>query len=102
MKNLSINEINQEIERLTQQKRLKIRQEREAKKKRKQKLCYVVGELFIKYFPDIQNINSGTKNEIAENLASFEKFLKLIASDETTTGLLKDSLPCKQDNVSNV
>lgn len=102
MKNLNITEIEQEIENLKQQKRLKIRQEREAEKKRKQKLCYIVGELFIKYFPDILNITPGKKSENAINFAPLEQFFDMLASDKTTMEIFKECLLCTQDNQSNV
>lgn len=102
MKGLTLFEIEQEIENLKQQKRLKIRQEREAEKKRKQKLCYVVGELFIKHFPDIMNINPGNKSENEKNFAPLEQFFDMLASDKTTMEMFKECLPCKQDNLPNM
>lgn len=102
MKCLTLAEINQKIERLEQEKKLVKRQEREAEKKRKQRLYYITGELFIKYFPDVQNIDPGTKSENAKNFAPLEQFFDMLASDETNMDLFKECLPCTQDNQSNV
>lgn len=102
MKGLTSAEIKQKIEILQQQRKEKKRQEREVEKKRKQRLYYITGELFIKYFPDILNINPGNKSENAKNFAPLEQFFDMLASDKTTMELFKECLPCTQDNQSNV
>lgn len=102
MKCLTSAEINQKIEDLKREKKVIKRQEREAENKRKQRLYYITGELFIKYFPDILNINPGNKSENAKNFAPLEQFFDMLASDKTTMELFKECLPCTQDNQSNV
>lgn len=98
MKTLNIAEIDQQIKSLQKQKRLQKRQEREAAKKRKQRLCYIVGELFIKYFPDIQEIEPGTKSENTKNFASLEDFFDMLSSDETIMALFNECLTCMRNN----
>ena len=102
MKGLTSDKIEQKIESLQRQKKAIKRQEREAEKKRKQRLYYITGELFIKYFPDILNINPGNKSENAKNFAPLEQFFDMLASDKMTMELFKECLSCTQDNQSNV
>ena len=102
MKNLSLVQIEQEIARLEQEKKLIKRQKREELKKRKQRQCYAAGELFIKYFPDVQNIEPGTKRENAKNFAPLAQFFDMLASDEATMKMFKECLSCTHDNQSNV
>ena len=95
MKGLTSDKIEQKIESLQRQKKAIKRQEREAEKKRKQRLYY-------KYFPDILNINPGNKSENAKNFAPLEQFFDMLASDKMTMELFKECLSCTQDNQSNV
>lgn len=50
---------------LEEQRRIKMRKEREAKKKKDQRRNYIVGELVTQYFPQILNLEPGTKSENA-------------------------------------
>ena len=95
-------EINKNIAKLDQDLKLEKRKRREAVKKRYQRQCYAVGELFIKYFPDVQNIDPGMKSENAKNFAPLAQFFDILASDKTTMELFNECLPCIQDNQSNV
>ena len=95
-------EINENIAKLDQDLKLEKRKRREAVKKRYQRQCYAVGELVIKYFPDFQNIEPGTKSENEKNFAPLAQFFDRLASDEATMKMFKECLSCTHDNQSNV
>ena len=63
------------VARQKRQERIELRQEREDKKKEQQRRNYAVGELVLKYFPQIVD------------LAKFEQLLSMLAS--ITTGQLE-------------
>ena len=98
MKQLNIAEINEKIERLKIEERLLKHQAREIEKKRIQKLCFKVGELFIKHFSDMQDIKPGTKSENAEIFAPLESFFSVLSSDEIIMESFNECLTCIRNN----
>ena len=99
---MTINDIDKKIEMLKKQKKQKEHLEREAAKKRDQRLCYIVGELVLKHFPKLRNIEPGKKSENDKNFAQFNEFLGLIASDKNYIELFKDCIPSEHNNPQNV
>lgn len=70
---------------LEEQRRIKMRKEREAKKKKDQRRNYIVGELVTQYFPQILNLEPGTKSENAVIFRPLEMFLSELAADQRIT-----------------
>lgn len=98
MKQTSIAEINEKIKSLQREERLLKHQVREAEKKRKQRLCFNVGELFIKHFPNIQDIEPRLKNENAKIFAPLERFFKELTSNEKIMALFNECLTSIRNN----
>ena len=98
MKKPSLAEIDEKIARLKKEKRIREHEQRETEKKRIQKLCFNVGELFIKHFPDIRNLEPGTKSENAKIFEPLDTFLDLLASDKHIMEMFNECLTCKQDD----
>ena len=98
----TLENINRKIDMLEQQKKETKHLEREAAKKREQRLCYIVGELVLKHFPKLHNIEPGKKSENDKNFAQFNEFLGLIASDKNYIELFKDCIPSEHNNPQNV
>lgn len=67
---------------LEEQRRIKMRKEREAKKKKDQRRNYIVGELVTQYFPQILNLEPGTKSENAVTFQPLKMFLSELAGDQ--------------------
>lgn len=67
---------------LEQQRRVELRQEREAKRKKDQRRNYVIGELVTKYFPEVLSLEPGTKAENAVTFKTLEAFLSALSADK--------------------
>lgn len=98
----TLENFNKKIDMLEQQKRETKRLEREAEKNHNQRLCFIVGELVLKHFPKLRNIEPGTRAENAKNFAPFNEFLGLIASDKNYIELFEDCISSKHNNPQNV
>lgn len=70
---------------LEQLRRAELRKEKEAEKKKSQHRNYIVGELVTKYFPEITDLEPGTK---AENMVRFEPLEKILSALSTDTQLV--------------
>lgn len=66
---------------LEQQRRVELRQEREAKKKKDQRRNYTIGELVTKYFPEVLCFEPGTKAENVVTFEPLETFLSVLSAD---------------------
>lgn len=78
------------ISRLEMERRIKLREERERKKKEAQRRYYIVGELFCKYFPVVNNLPPGKKAQNAETFFPLEEFLESISSNPESQELLSN------------
>lgn len=65
---------------LEMERRLKLREERERRKKEAQRRYYIVGEIFCKHFPVVNNLPPGTQAQNTETFLPLEKFLESIAT----------------------
>jgi len=72
------------------QQRLKLKQARDAQRRKDQRRNYAVGELVIKHFPELLCIEPGTKAENALRLASLEAFLTELAADQELVEKIKE------------
>ena len=85
-----ISKAKENVERLERRRRAEQRLEREAQKKRNQRRNYIIGELVVKYFPEVLHFEPGTK---AENIIEFELlecFLLALAADRELVTRLKE------------
>ena len=78
------------IAKLKQQKRIEERKEREAKKKKDQRRNYIIGELVSKYFPEVLNLEPGTKAENTITFEPLEVFLSVLSSEQILMKQLKE------------
>lgn len=74
---------------LEQQRRIQLRKEREAKKKKDQRRNYIIGELISKYFPEVLKLELGTKAENAITFEPLEVFLSILSNDKILMKRLK-------------
>jgi len=63
------------------QLRLKLKEERDAEKKRNQKINYIIGELVTKYFPELLQYEPGTKAENSLRFKPVEAFISTLADN---------------------
>jgi len=80
--------------RLERLRREEIRKEREHQQKKDQRRNYIVGELVVKYFPEIKNIEPGTKAENTVNFAMLDAFLSVLSSDEYLIKNIEEKARC--------
>ncbi len=80
----------QHVAKLEQQKRVKLRKEREIKKKKDQRRNYIIGELVTKYFPVLTSLEPGTKAENDINFQPLEAFLSVLSTEQKLIDHLKD------------
>ena len=78
------------ISRLEMERRIKLREERERKKKEAQRRYYIVGELFCKHFPAVNNLPPGKKAQNSETFLPLEEFLESISSKPESQELLSN------------
>ncbi|MGN0679865.1 MAG: hypothetical protein ACI4JS_09405 [Oscillospiraceae bacterium] len=99
----SIKEIYEKLDRIERESRIQRRQEREKKKKESQRRYYIVGELFCKYFPDVNDLKPGTKSENEIEFQALDRFLSQLSGEpeqEVFRQIIKD---CRgsQNRVTN-
>ena len=78
------------IEAAEHQRRVEQRQERERLRKRSQRQNYIIGELICNYFPELRQIEPGTKEENKVRFALLTCVLKLMANSPDLISMLKD------------
>lgn len=67
-------------------RRAEIKKERDIQKRKDQRRNYIVGELVTKYFPELTNLEPGTK---AENLVIFEPLEAFLSALSTNAQLVR-------------
>lgn len=77
------------VTKLKQQRRIQEKKEKESCKRRNQRRNYIIGELVSKHFPEVLNLEPGTKAENAVTFASFEAFLSVLAADQECINQIK-------------
>lgn len=80
---------------LEQQRKAELKKEREINRKVCQRRNYIVGELVIKYFPEISQVQPGTKAENAVRFAPLEALLATLAADREWLKLLVEESQIK-------
>lgn len=70
-----ISKAEEHLKKLKQDQRLEQRRINERKKKISQRCHYIVGEMFVRFFPQCLSLNPGTKEENSVNFKPLEKFL---------------------------
>ena len=78
------------VAKLRKQQRVEGRLEREANRKKEKQRCYIIGELVVKYFPEVSRFEPGTKAKNAVEFMPLEMFLQILADDEETVMYLKE------------
>lgn len=74
---------------LEQQRRAEQKRERDIKKKKDQRRNYIVGELVIKYFPELMRLEPGNKAENVDRFWQLEAVLSVIADNKELMEQLK-------------
>lgn len=85
-----INAVKVKTAKLEHDYRVAQRQEREAQKKVNQRRFYILGELVTKYFPEVNVLQPGTKEENKITFAPVETFLTVLAEDKRLVKELKN------------
>lgn len=75
-------------------RRAEIKKEREIQKKKVQQRNYIVGELVVKYFPRLMDLQPGTKAENAARFEPLEIFLSTLSADEQLVQQIKEKATC--------
>ena len=78
------------IEAAEHQRRVEQRQERDRLRKRSQRQNYIIGELVCNYFPELRQIEPGTKAENAVRFLMLNHVIKLMADSPDLISTLKD------------
>ena len=90
---LKFNErVNKEIanwERMLQQKRIETRIERISKRKEDNRRKLIIGDLVVKYFPEVSRFKPGTKAENIIEFKQLEMLLSILAADTKLMNKLK-------------
>lgn len=84
-------ELTAKLERMRKEE---LRKEREKLKKKDQRRNYIVGELVVKYFPEIKKMEPGTNAVNAKNFAKLDAFLSFLSSDKRLVESLKEKAHC--------
>lgn len=79
---------------LEQLRRAEQRKEKEAEKKINQRRNHIVGELVTKYFPEIKELEPGTKAENIVRFEPLEKVLSALSADTQLADQLKQKTAC--------
>ena len=74
--------------------RAKIKREREIQKKKDQLRNYIVGELVTKYFPELRDLQPGTKAENTIRFEPLENFLSTLSADKQLVQQIKEKAVC--------
>ncbi len=90
--NKNIDKLNQEIEALKRQRRIERNKLRENQKKIDSRRNYIIGEMVVKFFPELAKIMPGTKTENAEKFSGFEKFLQRVSADAAIMELFRERM----------
>lgn len=100
--NESIAKLTQKIKALEMQKRAQQKKQREEQRKTDSRRFYIIGELVVKFFPELNEIKPGTKAQNAENFNGCIKFLETISADEKIADFFQDCIQDKPENSGNV
>lgn len=87
-----LNAANNRIEAAERQRRLAERQERARLRRRAQRQNYVVGGMVCEHFPELRQIEPGTKAENAERFSMLNRVLKLMADSPELIDMLKNTV----------
>lgn len=81
---------NDKVKAAAKKQRVSERQDREAEKRKSQRLCYIVGEMVVKHFPDLLAIEPGTSEENAVRFRQLEELLEKLADDPEFRGWVRN------------
>lgn len=70
------------VNQLEKEKKLELRKERELKRKKEQQRNFIIGELVAKYFPQVLNLEPGTRNENATVFQPVDKLLSTLSTNQ--------------------
>ncbi len=87
-----LNAANDRIEAAERQRRLAAREEQTRLRRRAQRQNYVVGEMVCEHFPELRQIEPGTKAENAERFSMLNRVLKLVADSPELIDMLKNTV----------
>lgn len=100
--NEKIAKLTEKINRLEKKRKIEEKNIKEAEKKLKQRRFYVVGEIVVKEFPELEKLIPGTKAENEKVFAGFERFLKELSSNEQVIQLFRKCMEPESENHGNV
>lgn len=83
------------VAKLEQERRVELKKERDAKRKKNQRRNYIIGELVTQYFPEVLKLEPGTKAENAAIFRPLEAFLSELASDQELMKILRERADSK-------
>ncbi len=85
-----IKQTEEKIAQLKRQRKIQLKKDRDIRKKKDQRRNYIIGELVSKHFPEVLNLEPGTKAENAVTFASIESFLSALAADQELVNQIKE------------
>lgn len=93
---------NKKIEEATHQRRINNQKEKEMKQKKETLRNMIIGELVVKYFPELLDIEDEINSENKENTEKLEAFLETLASHPEVVEQIKAESQKKAANSTNV
>lgn len=90
-----INKANKKIEEQKRLKRAAVRRERETKKVKDNRRNYIIGKIFVKYFPEVLSLEPGTKAENVVEFSAIDILFLRLAKNETANIWLQEEITQK-------
>lgn len=87
-----IKQTEEKVTQLKQQRRIQIKKEKDIRKKKDQRRNYIIGELVSKHFPEILNLEPGTKSQNAVTFEPLDAFLSVLAADPELVNQIKNRI----------
>lgn len=100
--NERISKLNEKIDSLEKKRRIEKKRIKDAEKKLKQRRFYVVGEIVVKNFPELEKLIPATKTKDKNVFAGFEYFLRELSSNDQIMQLYRKCLKPEPENHGNV
>lgn len=85
-------DIRELVEKRERERRIKLRQEKDRQKKEMQRRYYIVGELFCIFFPSVNSLSPGTKEENDIIFQPLIQFLTEISTNPDVVSILDERL----------
>lgn len=89
---------NEKIAQLELKRKELLKKDRDKTRKINHLRCFIIGELFCKYFPKIAELTPGTKEENGEIFKELELFLSVLSSDKYLCSYIREKMDEENGN----